>query len=257
MTLWVFGDSFAEDSASLKDYGRLNNASDFSWHKQIAEKLNLDYKNFGKGGSSLDYTFVKFNENRNNIKQYDIIIIALTNLDRRYFFKDRPHMSTALWIEDSRELKAVQYYYEYLDNKEVFAVHLLNFLYNLQDLTKELNLHTILIPCFEDIDLFLKGKTFLHFHIADGFLNKINEDEYDTEFFEKKLKRGYVDPRANHIVRSNHNILANKILNNIEYKTNIKLTDFVTNIINEECLRDTKLIDYEFFFPEVIKKLIL
>ena len=61
----VYGDSYAEDGDSWIDY------------------LNKEYKNFGKGGSSIDYSYYKFCETH---KQFDKIIFIVSSFDRGSIF---------------------------------------------------------------------------------------------------------------------------------------------------------------------------
>ena len=77
--LYVFGDSFANGFGILPDYAHIN---------LVAKVFKTEIKNLGFLGSSLEYTFTKFEEQRNNFIENDIIIIMLTMLDKTHFFPD-------------------------------------------------------------------------------------------------------------------------------------------------------------------------
>ena len=73
MTLWVFGDSFAK----YNDHQNI-------WMNQVANKTRQELICLGDDGTSPDYTYYKFNEIRHQILDNDIIIIALTDINRRW-----------------------------------------------------------------------------------------------------------------------------------------------------------------------------
>jgi hypothetical protein len=52
------------------------------WAYQISEKLNMDYQNFGVGGSSNQETFLTFSFNSNKINKNDVVIINWTYFNR-------------------------------------------------------------------------------------------------------------------------------------------------------------------------------
>jgi hypothetical protein len=64
-TLYVFGDSFAEDSSS-------------SWTRLLSAKLGYSLKNYASGGSCIEYSFLKLIENE-YFKDHDIVVFAMTS----------------------------------------------------------------------------------------------------------------------------------------------------------------------------------
>lgn len=59
MTIWVFGDSFTELYPDLK----------LQYTQIVAKEFNTNVMGFGLSASSIEYTYHKFNSNRNNIKR--------------------------------------------------------------------------------------------------------------------------------------------------------------------------------------------
>ena len=67
-TLYVFGDSFAENSAS-------------SWTRLLASKLGYDMKNYARGGSCIEFSFLKLTSNE-NFKAGDVVVFVMTSPSR-------------------------------------------------------------------------------------------------------------------------------------------------------------------------------
>lgn len=252
MTVWVFGDSYAE-YYGLKD----------QWMHKVASTLKTDLKSFGLVGSSIEYTFDKFNSVRDNISKQDIIIIALTTYNRRWFFKEYPQhtaypkpktnfvkpkliYSNTGFDEVDESLKM---YETYLKNNKIHETYLLNFLYNLHDLTSKLNLHTIILINFYDTENFLKNKReeFPLFHFSKDKLLNISMNEYSKDYITRH-DFSQPDIKVNHFIKSNHLILAKKIVNNIKKHQPIDpTTGFIRHIFNEKSLVDPVFVKKELF----------
>ena len=125
-------------------------------------------------------------------------------------------------------------------------------LYNLHYLTKNLNLHTIVLPNFYDFDtLFnsISGNLPL-LHIAKGRLGIVSDHEYKPEIVMNADAEWFMrqDKRLNHFIKSNHFIIADKILDNIRNKTPIDFTKgMITGILDEDVLADPKFREDEIF----------
>jgi hypothetical protein len=253
MTLWVFGDSYAEHYSSLND----------QWMTSVANVLNTDLKCFGLVGSSTEFTFNSFLNVRNQIKKNDIIIILLTTHSRRWFFKLYPsHTANPQIGTDYKNPvsvyeptgfndidDALKLYEEFLNNQSVFESYLENFLYSLDYLTKKLNCHTIIIPNFYDTGYFLKDKKelFPNLSFAKGMMVDISLNEFTKDYL-IEYTTSTKDLRVNHLMKYNHNVLGNKILNNIQNKIEIDLTmDFIKHIINKDKIMDNEFIKDELF----------
>jgi len=245
MTLWVFGDSFAQ----MKD-----NTPE-QWMQKAATDLGTTPWSMGLNGSSLEFTYHRFNIARKKIEGNDVVVLVLTGLDRRWFFKDFPgHNSNTSPRGDKKETKAIELYREHLDfNPDVHKVYLIDFLFNVHALTEKLNLHTIIIANFLDVYDFLldKRNRFPLFNFANGILLDVSMYEYTYEFFDKDNQGktyGDNDRRLNHLLKTNHLILAKKIVENVKNKTTIDLTtEFEKHLMSEDAVNDPTFSKNELF----------
>lgn len=246
MTIWVFGDSYSRYFKSQPD----------TWVARTARILNHKVIAYSRPLEPLEHLFYKFNEKRSNIKENDIIIFTLTNLDRRWFWKDQ--IFKVHYEYTDIETISVNEYQKYLNFfNQLHLVYLTNFMYNLESVTKKLNLHTIVISNFKDYDEFFNNIEirFPYFHFAQGILADVSDLEWKTEIIEEKLRtrdyREKRDKRLNHLSKSNQIILSDKIIANIQNKEIINLrkgfnTDFMTYELEEDKqFRETELYNDE------------
>ena len=242
MTIWIYGDSFV-DNKSFEDRTDVMNLHD-SWGKIVGNHFNQQVHNFGKCGSSPDYTYHMFSKSRDGIQPNDIVIVAITSIYRRWFFFEKPHQGVIhsfdiFQLEYPKEVSiAIDYYLRYLNENGdlLYSTYLIDFLYNLEYLTKELNLHTIIIPCLSEEEKFLNENSskFTKFHLAKGNLLNVSRNQYKTPTYEKIVAPYVYDGLTSHFMKSNHPILADKIIRNIENKELIDLdTEFIQNILNK------------------------
>lgn len=244
MTIWVFGDSFSKHFEYLPD----------SWVEKTRRILNQDIQSFSKAMTTLEYSFYKFNEQRPNIKSNDIVIMSITTLPRRWFWKDRPFRGLDL---DETDLNASNYYEKYLINlDDVHKVYLVNFLYNLHYLTKKLNLHTILLFNFYDFDKTIEPiiRDFPLFHVANGRVGIASDYEYKDDIVKNINTEWFMkwDKRINHFIRSNHLKITEQFVDNIKHKTPINFSQgLITGVLDDNLLQDPKFTDYELFTEEM------
>lgn len=246
MTVWVFGDSFSQPAEDMIPE---------QWMNRLAESLGTTAKSLAVNGSSLEFTYHRFNIARKKIVENDVVIINITDINRRWFFKAHPsHNKDTSPTGDKRETKAIELYRQHLDhNKEINQTYLIDFLYNVHALTEKLNLKTIFLINFLDQYDFLKNvmQNYPLFVFAKGLLVDVTLYEYTHEFFEKENAKGNMgekDPRLNHLCKTNHLILANKIYDNIKNNVSLDLTNgFTKHIFSEEALNNPQFIKYELF----------
>ena len=260
MTVWVFGDSFANIWEEVND----------NWTKALSEDLNTDLRNFACSGAAIEFAYQRFNIARKKIEENDTVIITLTDLSNRWFFKHNPEM--AIFRDsptnDKHEKKAISLYYQYLQHKEIQETYLTDFLYNLCDLMEKKNINVILLPVHDDVENYFNQKRHLfpQLHIAVGKLFDVSYKEFVSEVVENYIKeliscKGSLplenenvnllrdDNRLNHLCKSNHVILKNKILDAINNKTTIDLTQgFLTDIItSKDMLKDENFKNIELY----------
>ena len=224
--LYIFGDS----------YTTMVNRPDWTYLSLIKQALDTDEQNFGLVGSSLDYTFSKFEEQRNNFVQGDVILITLTVEEKVTFWPDRPTLSHAVMsrkffdsVEHTKEeKKAMQDYYRYLHNPDSIRIQTLNFLHNVDAVSREKNLRTVVINSIaHSFDHAVTSERFPNLHIARGCLADPTKAEInDKDLFGYFEFHMYVnDPRPFHFSEPNHRILADSIMSALEHNTEIDLTN--------------------------------
>jgi hypothetical protein len=166
-------------------------------------------------GTALEFTYQRFNIARQKIKEYDTVVVALTDFDRRWFFKQYPQIAETdkSPTDNKKENRAIELFRKYLDHKEIYQVYLIDFLFNLQAISEDLKLFTIVLPCYEDIDVFLSDKKHLFpsIEIANGHLSRLTGND--------------VEILLNHMNASKHQVLKEKLLKNIRDKVQINLNE--------------------------------
>ena len=237
-TLWSFGPSVAQ----LTDYRNNNNLIiEEQWINQVANKLNLKHYAFGLAGTSIEYTYKKFYDCKKEIENNDVIIVVTSPIyDRHWFFEDRPKITS---INDpgltKDESMAMKQWMMHLDkNNSLKKVYLYNFLESLHNTTVMKNCTTLLIPAWEDEQFILNEikNDFPNIYTVNDNLVTIITSEFDNKYTKNQvLDIVKEDKRFCHMIKSNHTILANKLINYIENKVDIDFnSDFITNVINDE-----------------------
>lgn len=249
MTIWAFGDSYANQYKQYPD----------TWLNILASKLNTKIKGYGKPFSTANYCLKKFNQIRDQIQKNDIVIISLSSLNPveygSYSFGDL-HLSIETFKSNKRE--AHTYHEEYLQHlNEIRNNYVVNFLYNVNYLSKKLNLHTIILVTYDDIDNIIQPikDEFPYLKFPEGTLHKVSRNEWTKEILATKDLRWIVthDVRVNHLLKSNHTILANKLLDNIKRNIPLNLkTDFKENVFDETSINDLIFIEEE-LFPSFVR----
>jgi hypothetical protein len=221
--LYTFGDSFIATRSNMKP--------DWSWTSLIATTYNTIEVPFGVHASSSQYTFNKFEENRDKFVKDDIVIIMLTLENKSNFFSDRPKLAIdwAFEVNDDpfieQEKIAVEMYYKYLYNIDNVVVNTMNFLQSVEDVTIRKQLKTFVFTGF--INSFHPTKErFPNIRFANGNL----WDEQIKEISDKSLfnfldyYKFTNDPRLLHFTKDNHKIIADKIIASIQNNDSIDFT---------------------------------
>ena len=244
-TLWVFGDSFAENHR----HGRKTILAK-QWHRIVARELGFDYQNFGLGGSSLDYTYCEWHREHGNIEPGDLVIAAPTGLERRWLVRDQPRCATPFNfflgqfnnVLDSKTIKAMGHYYRYLDHNSLEEPNLYNWLCAV-DRVAARGVKVLILSVFQNVYMLFDTwqQQFPNVAFAKGHLVDINCKEHSHELIGKGLNIPQ-DGRCNHITAPNHEILADKIL---EWYRNDKTVNlykgFYQDIIKDKVSDDPEL----------------
>jgi hypothetical protein len=244
--MWVFGESFSYHYKKSKYFNHLED----SWVERTGRSLNQEIIPNAKHSITIEYVFHKFNEQRNNIKENDICIIALPYIDRRWFFQK--HLLKIFYLNDD-ENEALENYKEHLNYfDDLHKVYTINFLYNVNYLTKKLNLHTIVLLSFYDSEEIIEPlkDEFDSINFSKGTISGITINELKKESLndETNLWLQKNDPRVNHLCRNNHITLSNKIIDNVLHKSAIDLTlGFENNFLDKILMQDPKFIEDQLF----------
>jgi hypothetical protein len=228
--LYTFGDSFI----------KMFNTPEWAYTSLIAKEFNTTEKSFGLISSSLEYTFHQFEQQRNNFVEGDIVIIALSLLDKTFFFNDRPALSH-LWsfeteTHTTEEKLAMEMYYKHLHNTDNSKINLLNFLHSVQEITRSKKLKTVIIKTlFFDNNNIVNKERYPELIIANDCFWELMKLEISNESLLSylNLNKFANDSRVFHFSEPNHRIIADSIISAIKNNTEINLENvLLRNIYN-------------------------
>jgi len=228
--LYTFGDSFI----------KMFNTPDWAYTSLIAKEFDTHELSFGLISSSLEYTFHQFEEQRNNFVEGDIVIIALSLLDKSFFFHDRPALSHLWSLETEHhtveEKTAMEMYYKHLHSSTNIKTNLLNFLHSVQEVTQRKQLKTVILKTlFFDTDNIVNKERFPELLIANDCFWELMKLEIsqDTLLSYLDLNKFTKDVRTFHFMEPNHKVIADSIISAIKNNTEINLKDaLIRNIFN-------------------------
>ena len=229
--LYIFGDSYG---APWPDHFQ-------SWPNMLASTLSANQLNFALPGGSLYWMYKTFHDQIVHIKENDYVIVVLTNFIRKWFFYDRPKFSSIPAIEHAydnkfltkEEKNAIYNFYQYLDVPANDHAILILFLHLLQLLKEKHKINLLIIPNYKEItdkidnyiDRFPLLNTFT------GNLLTVHFSEYEKSFIDNI---DLIDDRKpNHLTKSNHKIMLEKVLEGFETNHIDLTTGFKTDIINQ------------------------
>jgi len=250
--LFVVGDSFSADNLVQGDPYK-------AWYRQTADKLNLKCDNHSLIGSSQDWCWWKLAQNITELTPQDQIVVVITHPGRFWFFDDKPQMTNYQILNIDDELNQEQ-----LDAVKKFIMHVQRPPLDIQMqshrlgwLDAQIRLHKLkpaqvvcAFPIFiQEQFNFKEHVNWLNYeniHVSKGDLISIERREYTEGTDENKLWQGY-DCRYNHLIKQNHEVLSDLLVEAIKNNTSVDLTQydkFTSNLIdysvfdNEEFCRE-------------------
>ncbi len=260
MKLFVFGDSYAVHLP----------IPEWTWVENLRVAMNADgITARAVYGASLDWTYHQFEVSKDLISEGDIIIVVLTSLDRRWFFPGFPGVTTAVSLDASDAAKhlpagakdAALMHRRYLDNAELPALHLINWLDMLNFFVEARKARCLIISAFPDAQLVIcsENNQWSNWRIDCGtpYLSKstvstfigtkrwtnISFSSGHNLFFvngSESKSYGTVPPRSdfryNHLCRDNHAVLSSKILDWIVNGKEVVIDGFHADLINAQTL---------------------
>lgn len=234
--LWAFGDSALWERNFLTgDYAHE------TWINILADELNLELQNHALGGTSIEWVFYTYHRALENIKKGDVVILALTSINRRWVVSRDPAFTQPALLEDlpfSKQVVDFKGYtqeemtaFDYLLNNvnaELMQIQLELFIDAVAAHQKEKEFVVITMPSTtitEKCDI--SRPNFINCY---GNFYNIAKREVTPETHPRVIP----DPRVNHIVGANHLILAKKYMEAIRHGGTIDLNNgFVENILGD------------------------
>jgi hypothetical protein len=244
--LYIFGNSFSMDDTD----GKGNVPYHLLWTSMLVKEFNCEQINISVPGNPIGSIANQIELRRDRIYYNDILIVFLGVIRTHFFFEDRPYISSSRAMEFydcpeeilPEEKEAIKQYEKWLINPTNEKLFTLNFLHNLDDLTRRLNLKTVVIrtyphPAYDDD---ITDERYPNLIISKGNIWKQSEGEFESkhlfDFLNPKTFNFLFDFRTNHFTVENHEVLAGKLINSIRdgvpldlntgfHKKNVRLAD--------------------------------
>lgn len=222
MTVYVFGDSFAEQSshAFYKVEERFT-----TWMEVLQIELKCDVVGHAKAGVSQEYIFQQFTEASDSFEEGDYCVYMHTEPSRRWVLEDRPELAN-LYMEykgtkiRKDELEAIELYKKYLWNQSqnLAITKAITQAVNWVGLAQKCR--TIQIPSFPH------GNEIIHnpYVKVTGDLQTVEQNEFDSMKTRGDCYGGKVDKRHNHLSPVNHQVYGKKLYNTLYYGNELNLT---------------------------------
>lgn len=218
--LWVFGDSYTNDL----------DTADWIWTRQLAEKFQVaESLNCSLPGSANDWILHNLEKRIPEFKSGDYVLVVLTSIYRQWFVESVPQAGNyqeLVWEKsqfsvDKRAQEAMEMYKVYLQRD---SLDLQRFKHQMAWLSltamKYKDVKFILIPAFPhsvfDLTEYGLMKT-------EGSLSDISYGEFVSD---KETNMWYslgIDPKISHMIRDNHDILADRVYSAVENNTVLDL----------------------------------
>ena len=251
--LFMVGDSFA---AAPKVGDRYR-----PWYIQATEKLGMNCENHSMIGVSQDWCFWKLSMHFKELTADDQILVVLTHPGRFWFFDDKPQMTNPNIVNIDKELSKDQ-----LDAVLKFMTHIQRPPLDIQQMSHRigwlnsqieryklrpahiLSAFPLMVDIGYDMSELEDWSQYKNVIISNGNLqNDIQIKELKQgEPSEYKVWKGY-DCRYNHLIKSNHEVLAERVYQGITNGTpiDLKTPGFKTNVIQDSIFEDKDFIEKE------------
>ena len=250
--IFMVGDSFSAAPKVGDDYK--------PWFLQVADQLNMNCENHSLIGVSQDWCFWKLAQHFKDITADDQILIVLTHPGRFWYFDDKPQMTNPNIVNIDKELSPEQ-----MEAVKGFMLQIQRPPLDIQMLSHRLGwleaqcrvrgLKPVQVLCA--FPLYIKTEYDMSDHInwteyeyvkisKGDLLNCVETPEMKKGVDEYELWKGY-DCRYNHMIKSNHKILADAVVKGIQSNEPIDLVspDFVKGVLSTTVFDDQDFIQTE------------
>ena len=220
--LWIFGDSFV--SPLNKNYDK-NYFPDWTWTKQLAEKLDLELKLVASPGISNQWISQEVTKHYDQMQPGDFVVVVTTQQNRTWLIKDRPEFSNIFAGQFDKHLpkkqcSAINSYIEQFAEQHDFISNI-HYEWFLSWIRTKLSSKVMLclLPGF--------GTTTSHDIIGKICLSVVEKNEF-VQLQDKPM----FDKRISHLSEYNHGILADKVYKFFKENKEIDLsTEFESKTI--------------------------
>lgn len=222
MTVYVFGDSFAEQSSHA--FYKLEDRFT-TWMEALQIELKTDVVGNAKAGVSQEYIFSQFSDMSTSFTENDYCVYMHTEPSRRWVLEDRPELSN-LYMNykgckiRKDEIEAIEAYKKYLWNQSQnisitkAITHAVNYV------AIATKCRTIQVPTFEHAECIIHNP----FVKVTGTLMDVEEKEFDSMNTRRECYYGKSDKRHNHLSPVNHQVYGKKLYNSLYYGNELNLT---------------------------------
>lgn len=244
--LWIVGDSYSQP--------RKDTQHDLIWIDRVQQQLSqrtgcqVEVVNESWFGTSQDFAWFHLQLwcQERQVSADDWIIVALTHPNRFWFIDEKPDLSNwhftidlDEWVTEEQQ-KAMELYVKHIQRPRLDAVQMisrLGWLSHARDYYQLTNRPLVI----RGFDFELWGcEDYPNLNVSQGNLYQVQNNEFlglgdtkTTDYFQ-----GY-DARYNHLCLSNHQVLADKIVNSLVNDHPLDLTQgFHTGLLTQGSLED-------------------
>lgn len=219
--LWVFGDSYTNDL----------DTADWLWTRQLAEKFEVaESLNCSLPGAANDWIVHNVDQRTSEFKPGDYVLIVLTSVFRQWFVESVPQAGNYLELVWEKSQFTV-------DKKVQEAMEMYKIYLQRDSLDIQRYKHQLAWICLTKMKhpevTFIPIPAFPH-SVANirewGLMNtagSLSDVSYGEFINNKEINHWYslgIDPKLAHMIRDNHDILADKVYNAVINNTDLDLT---------------------------------
>lgn len=225
-TLWIYGDSFAED-----------HKESWQWMHLLSKSFDIKHIEISaQAGVANDWISTQIREQYQQWQSGDRVLIVITQPNRQWWFEDRPEMGNIglMWghpwarmmhMTDQHRVDAVGYYLNYLQRDSIDYLRCEQMIAWIRQLSAQKSVTLTVIPAFEmPVDL------------SEWCLGNLT-DVCNWEFVDEKSRVQHYasikDSRLNHLSAENHQWFCDRISRHWQSGTPIDLlTGSLRNVIS-------------------------
>jgi len=250
--IYLVGDSFSSPNRQGDPY--------HPWYIQVGQLLDINVENKSMIGVSQDWCWWKLAQDLPNITPEDQILVVMTHPGRYWYFDDKHQMTNPNIVNIDRELspeqlEAVKGYMMQIQRPPLDIQQLSHRLGWLQAQCQMHQLKPAQIVCA--FPLYIKTPfpmeehinwdNYSHLRISQGdLLTHVEQPEMVKGLSEYDLWQGY-DCRYNHMVKSNHKVLAESVAKAIDNQQPIDLLtpSWTKEVLDKSVFDNDEFIDQE------------